>query len=214
MEDIYILGSGGFAKEVLFLIEEINHSSQELKYNFRGFVNTEEGNCKVGSELYKVYTENYLLTQEVKINLVNGVGNPNLCKKIIDRFRSKPNFFFPNLIHPNFTAKRDSIVMGEGNLITSGCIFTVDIMIESFNVFNLNVTVGHDCKIGSFNVINPGVNISGSVEIGSLNLLGTNSTVLQNNTIGDNSILGAGAVLTKNLESFKTAVGIPAKTIN
>lgn len=214
MEDIYILGSGGFAKEVLFLIEEINNSTQQLKYNFKGFVNTEEGECKVGNKTYSIYSESYILGLQSSIHLVIGVGNPNLCKKIINKFITKSNVIFPNLIHPNFTAKKDSIVLGSGNIITSGCIFTVDIKIESFNVFNLNVTVGHDTKIGSYNVINPGVNISGSVEVGHLNLLGTNATVLQNITIGDNSLLGAGAVLTKNLESYKTAVGIPAKTIN
>jgi sugar O-acyltransferase (sialic acid O-acetyltransferase NeuD family) len=214
MEDIYVLGSGGFAKEVLFLIEEINNSSKQLKYNFKGFVNIEDGECKVGNKTYLIYSESSLLELESEMNLVIGIGSPNLCKKIVSKFITKANIKFPNLIHPNLTAKMDSIVLGCGNIITSGCIFTVDIKIESFNVFNLNVTVGHDTKIGSYNVINPGVNVSGSVEIGDLNLLGTNATVLQNLTIEDNSILGAGAVLTKNLESCKTAVGIPAKTIN
>ena len=59
----------------------------------------------------------------------------------------------------------EQIKIGEGNIICAGNIFTTDIEIGSFNVFNLDCTVGHDTVIGSYNIINPSVNISGGVKI-------------------------------------------------
>ncbi len=40
MKDIVILGSGGFAKEVAFLIEEINRSS--ITWNILGFITNDK----------------------------------------------------------------------------------------------------------------------------------------------------------------------------
>ena len=139
-----------------------------------------------------------------------GIGNPQIIFKVSEKFK---NYSFPNLIHPNFIGHLETINLGIGNIITAGCILTLQIKIGSFNIINLNTTIGHDSTIGNCNVFNPGCSISGGVKIGNCNLFGTNSTVLQYLNCGDNSILGAWAVLSKNLDSNKVAVGIPAKVI-
>ncbi len=210
MKDIAILGCGGFAKEVLFLIEDINANRQE--YNFLGFVDydPQSESITVAGESYKVFKESDFLTHHQDCLVAMGVGDPKLLKKLGDKFSA---FQFPNLIHPNFVGHARGIQYGRGNIITAGCIFTTDIVIDSFNIFNLNTTLGHDSIIASCNVFNPGCNISGGVNIGTGNLFGTNSVILQYVECGDNSVLGAGAVLNKALESNKVAVGIPAKVI-
>jgi len=207
---IFIIGCGGFAKEVLFLLEEVKGSLKD----FRGFIDYNPEKNKIycrGSELDVIDEADFLNSNYKKdeIELYIGIGDPKIIKNISDKFN---DYKFPNLIHRN-VIKDESIFLGKGNIITAGCILTVDIKIGSFNIFNLNTTIGHDTVIGDSNVFNPGANISGSVIVGSENLIGTNSTILQNLKIGDNSILGAGAVLSKDLESNLIAVGIPAKPI-
>jgi len=215
MKEIYILGSGGFAKEVYFLINEINHKFENPIYNFKGFISktNEISELIIGKLKLPVIFEEHFF--KMPINEVSclaiGIGDPNILEKIYNRWIDK--YDFPNLIHPNFVSHEQTIEMGSGNIITSGNIFTIDIKIGSFNIFNLNTTVGHDANIGSFNVINPGANISGGVKIGNSNLIGSNATILQYIELGNNSILGSGAVLTKNLESNVIAVGLPAKPV-
>lgn len=215
MKDIYILGSGGFAKEVYFLINDINLSGEVPVYNFKGFIDKGIDNTEItiGENIFPIIQEDTFLNNDQydAANLAIGIGTPHILEKIFNKFNEK--YSFPNLIHPNFVGHLQTIEMGKGNVITAGCIFTVDIKIGSFNIFNLNTTVGHDTVIGSFNVMNPGVNVSGGITMGEKNLIGTNATILQYLTVGDNSILGAGAVLSKNLESNWVAVGIPAKPI-
>lgn len=210
LKNIFIFGSSGFAKEVFWLIKEINLVNE--LYKFSGFVDiTTKETVKIGLEVYPVYREDaFFMNKHKNECFAIGIGNPSIIEKIFSKYS---NFDFPNIIHPNFQTDKQSLTIGLGNIITSGCTFTTDVKIGNFNIFNLHTTIGHDCIVGNCNIINPGTNISGGVKIGNNNLIGTNSTVLQNLIIENNSVLGAGSVLTKNLESKKISVGSPAKVI-
>ena len=207
MEDIYILGSGGLAKEVYFLIKEIN------KFDVIAFIDIEEKKNIIFTEKsVPVISEEDFLNQ---IHLITpkiaiGIGDPILIEKLSIKFN---DFDFPNLIHPNVVLDHDNISMGKGNILSPGVIMTTNIIIGDFNIFNLSVTIGHDVKIGNGNVFNPSVNISGQVKIDNSNLFGVGSIVLQEKSIGSNSTLGASALLTKNVEDNIVLVGIPAKKI-
>lgn len=211
----YILGAGGFAKEVLFLFK----SSEFKEQAFNGFIDFDpcSDQLKIGKESFPLISEASFLSNlknnEAKnINLFIGIGNPELIHKILSKF-DKYDFNFPNLISQNATLDMRLNKAGKGNIITSGTVFTVDIELGSFNIFNLNSTIGHDTVIGSRNVFNPGANISGGVKIGDQNLFGTNSTVLQYHSIGSGNTIGANALVNKDIEDNETRVGVPAKRI-
>lgn len=214
LQPIFILGSGGFAKEVYALLSLVFLESND-NYLFSGFIDkTSDKVRKIGNAEFPIVDESEFLEEASNegASILIGIGNPQILQSIITRYKkSKYTYIFPNLIHPNAQAFWPTVVLGEGNVITSNTVFTVDITIGSFNIFNLNATVGHDTQIGNYNVINPGVNISGSVVIGDRNLLGTNCAVLQNISIGSDCIIGGGGLLNKNLDSNLVAAGVPAK---
>lgn len=206
----YIIGNGGFAKEVFFLASEV----LDQEWYFKGFIDykPEKDTASIGKQAYPVYDEESFLLQHDRKDAVIffGIGDPIKIEKIAKKFNG---FKFPNLIHPSVVYHQPSISLGEGNIIAAGCILTVDIQIGSFNIFNLNTTIGHDAVIGNGNVFNPGVNVSGGVRIGNFNLVGTNATILQYLTLGDNNTLGASCLLTKSVESDTLIVGVPGKKI-
>jgi len=204
MKQIFILGAGGFSKEVFTLIKHIGD------YDVKGFIDFEtKPDIIIGNKAYKVYAENYLDDVGKDITLAVGVGDPKLIQKLVNKFRH--TFQFPNLIHPSVIGNFDDISMGDGNIVTANCVFTTSIKIGSFNIFNLSTTVGHDVTIGDYNVINPAVNISGGVLIGNTNLIGVNATILQYKHIGSNSTVGASSLVTKDVEDDTVVAGIPAK---
>ncbi|WP_296312525.1 acetyltransferase [Winogradskyella sp. UBA3174] len=207
IKDIYIIGSGGFAKEVYCLIDAIN--SKNHTFNICGFIDKSD---TIQDEIFglPIINENTFLQSHNLVDLAIGIGDPQIIRKLKTIYN---NYNFPNLIHPNFNGYLKEIKLGKGNIITSGCNFTCDIKIGSLNVFNLNVTLGHDSVIGDCNVVNPGVNLSGGIKIGDNNLIGSGATVLQNLNIGSNSILGASSLLTKDLSSNTLSIGIPSKPI-
>jgi len=207
----YILGSGGFAKEVYILAKQ----SLGTSFKFKGFIDKEvvSNQLKIGQDYFPILKESAFIEANKSPNniyLLMGIGNPIIISKLKNKFS---NFDFPTIIHPSCIGDWDSISLGQGNIITAGCIFTCDIKVGSFNIFNLNTTIGHDTIIYDCNVFNPGSNISGGVLIGSRNLFGTNCAVLQNLTIEDETIIGALSLVNRNVSSNTTAVGVPAKPL-
>jgi len=209
MKDIVIIGSGGFAKEVAFLIDEINRNKKE--WNLLGFIDEKTGEY---NGKYKIINnDSWLEKIDEEIFIVFGIGNPALIKKLFSKFNKNLNIKFPNLIHPNVIGDWERIKIGVGNIICAGNIFTTDIKIGSFNIFNLSCTIGHDSEIGSFNVINPTVNISGGVKLHDEILIGTGAQVLQYVEIVDNTTIGAGAVVVKSIVESGVYIGAPAKKL-
>lgn len=211
MRDIVIFGAGGQARDVAFLIDEINR--QEPQWRILGFVETQAE--RVGQRVgkYEVHCSEEQL-DDMEVAAAIGIGTPSTIDKIISRFGNRGNIEFPNLIHPGTIWDQQRIQLGRGNVICAGNIFTTDIVIGSFNLFNVGSTYGHDTQIADCCVFNPGVNLSGGVQVGSRCLVGTGAQVLQYLKIGDDVTIGAGAVVTDDVAGGMTVVGVPAKPIN
>lgn len=206
---ICIVGSGGLAREIAFLIEEIN--KDKIEWDFIGFIDSNIG-ANIGK--YKVFNnDNWLLSCKEELYVVIAVGTPSLLKKLSTRFSINKNLKFPNLIHPNVIGDWQTIKLGKGNLICSSNTLTVDIVLGNFNIVNLDCTIGHDSVLGSFNVVNPSVNISGGVTILNEVLLGTSATVLQNLKICSNVTIGAMGLVNKHVLEEGVYVGCPIKRI-
>lgn len=212
-KDIFVIGTGGLAKEIAQMIHIINQLTN--KWNFRGYVG--ESAEDVGTVLpygSVVAHDKDFLASTSQVDVTFGVGYPKVRQQLAQRYLNEPGRFnFPNLIHPRAMIELTDVKIGLGNIITCGCIFTCEIVVGHFNLFNLNATIGHDTVIGDSNIINPSVNISGNVILGDANLLGTGAQILERRKVGDHCSIGAGAVVTKDVETGTTVVGIPAKPL-
>lgn len=212
MNDIVIMGAGGFAREVGWLIKEINAINPI--WNLLGYV--EEDSSWVGRLVGShtvIMDDQELLALEQPLNVVIAIGNPKIILNLRKKLIQNHYLSFPNLIHPSHCWDRERITLGVGNIFCAGNIFTTDISIGDFNVFNLASTYGHDAKIGIGNVINPGVNLSGNVVVGDGCFIGTGACILEKLTIGNYATVGAGAVVTRNVSEGVTVVGIPARPL-
>ena len=210
MKQLYVIGAGGAAKEIYLLIRQIN--TKKPAFEFKGFIDiTASGPLKIGKKAFPVYEESTFLKDcDESVSIVSGLGDTGGLRKIIGLYKKKSNFEFPNLIHPDVDLD-ESIKLGEGNVITTQCVFTINSSLASFNYINRGVHIGHDCTIGSYNIINPCTVISGGVIINNENLIGTNATVLQYLKIGSKNKIGAGAVVTKDVRNDLCMIGVPAK---
>ena len=209
MERIAIVSSGGFAREVLTLINSINE--QDHRFEFVGFIDNDQSRTVHGYPIIGS-DEDVNNTQE-PLSVVIAVGEPRLKARIREKY-ANPLISFPSLIHPAAIIADDSVEIGEGCIICACCIITVDVKIQSFVTLNLQCTVGHDTVIGEYSSFMPSVNISGEVSIGRAVYVGTGAKIINQVNLGENTIVGAGAVVTKSLPANCTAVGVPAKPIS
>lgn len=212
IRDIVIIGTGGFAKEVGFLIEDINKI--KVKFKIKGFIVSKENNDKIGERFWKydvIGDDSWLLDKNISVAI--GVGFPALITKIVNNYSELKNIDYPNLFHPSLIWDEERIKLGYGNIFCAGNVFTTDIEIGNHNVFNLNSTFGHDIKIKDCSVFNPCVSISGCVTIENSCLIGTGARILQNLTVHNNATIGAGSVVIRDVAAGKTVIGIPAKNL-
>ena len=211
LKDIAIFGVGGFGREVLALIKDINKVSPT--YNIVGFFDDGyEKGIMVNGYPNLGKTED-LNKWETSISLAVSIGNPVIKKGILDKI-TNPLVDYPTLIHPSaWIGDKEFVEIGKGCIICAGNMITTNIRMGDFVILNLECTVGHDTIIKDYAAFMPSVNISGEVTIGEGVYVGTGTKIINQLEIGEYTIVGAGAVVSKTLPAHCTAVGIPAKVI-
>jgi sugar O-acyltransferase (sialic acid O-acetyltransferase NeuD family) len=213
-KSIVVVGAGGFAREVRWLIDDINRDSAQ--YEFGGYVVSDQSQLGERDDIAHVIGEvSDLQSGALDVDaLALGIGNPTVRASIgSEILGSNPEFDWPTLIHPSVKGDLQSWSVGRGVLLCAGVVGTVNVTVSDFALVNLSCTIGHEAKIGIGSVLYPLVSVSGGVSIGDRVLIGTGANILQYVSVGDDSAVGAGAVVVKDVEPGTTVVGIPARTI-
>lgn len=211
MKEIIIIGAGGFAREVLWLISDINAIAEPI-YQVNCLISDEsEGQLEtgIGTVLIGGNDEWAMKHFPKGTGFVIAIGDPRVRKKIAEAYEAA-GFVAATLIHPSVKLS-SSVTIGVGAIICANAILTVDIEIGRYALINLASTVGHNCQIGDFCTLSPGCHLSGGVKLGAGTELGTGAIVLPEVQIGRDCTIGAGAVVTRNLEAGLSAKGIPAR---
>lgn len=209
MKDLYIIGAGGFGREVAWIVERIN--SIKPTWNLKGFIDDNETLWGSTEGEYHVFGGCEYLSALEDVYAVCAVGSSNVRKKIIEKLKDT-SVKFATLVDPSVLYS-NSVKIGEGAIVCAGTIITVDVNIGDHVIVNLDCTIGHDAVIDDFVTIYPSVNVSGNVLIGECSELGTGTQIIQGKKVISNTIIGAGAIVVKDCLESGTYVGIPAKKI-
>ncbi|WP_018629363.1 acetyltransferase [Niabella aurantiaca] len=203
-----IVGSGGFAKELLQVFSDRYENSSEgiaffddvnldrkLLYNEYPILNSFNS---VSTFFSESKSDKYAI----------GIGNPKNRKFICDKFKDIGGTLV-SLISPHAKISRH-VEIGTGASILSGCSISNSVTIGVCVLVYYNAVVTHDCNIGNFVELSPGATLLGGVTVGNFSHIGSNATILPNIRIGENVIVGAGAVVTKDVPDNCIVTGIPA----
>lgn len=209
---LYIVGAGGFGREVLWLAERMN--KQNEIWDIQGFIDDDQHTH--GQELNgkKVlggctYLEN--LTEDVYV--ICAIGAAKTKKRVVDKLSKINGIHFATLVDPSVMMS-DYVQIGEGSIICAGTILTTNITIGRHVIINLDCTLGHDDVIGDYVTLYPSVNISGNVMVDSMSEIGTGSQIIQGKKIAKNVVVGAGAVVVRDIKDAGTYIGVPARKIH
>lgn len=211
MKDLYIIGAGGFGREVAWLVGRINE--KELTWNIVGFIDADE-------DMHEKYIDGYRVLGDDKffegvdgeVWVACAVASTKIRKKLIKKLEKFLNIHFAILIDPSVIIAKSTSV-GVGTIICAGSVISIDCIIGRNVIIDWKCTVGHDVTIEDFVTCYPSVNISGGVNVSESSELGTGAQVIQGIHIGPETIVGAGAVVVRDIEGNITVVGCPAKEI-
>lgn len=208
MKPIVILGSGGQAQELAWMIEDNNISDQE--WDILGFVSKKDSNAHLKYPI--LGDDEWLLNRKEKTYLVCAIGDTGLRERVVSQFTERENIVFPTIISRHAVVS-DTVRLGRGTMVCAGCVITTDVEIGDFVICNPGCIVSHETKIGNYVTMNAGVRISGNVSIGAHSYIGVNACTLQGINIGRDVVVGAGAAVINDLPDKSIAVGVPAKVI-
>ena len=214
---LIIFGTSGAARELYYLIKQVNEAQNYEMYHILGFISeneTEKGmvvcdNTFCVSSDYEL--ENYLKPYD-QVAAVIQFGSPKIKKSVVEKVMKCNKLQFPNIIHPSVIFEKSLLHLGKGNIIAAQTVLGSDCHLGNFNLINRSCTIGHDFYAEDYNTINPGSIVSGCVKISNGCLIGAGSIILENLSLNNEVTIGAGALLTHSVKKEKSVmIGVPAR---
>lgn len=199
---IAIAGAGGFAREVLWLLEELGLAGRVAMF------------CE-SDEIWRARDVADIPVLPISrlphdAHVVIGIGNPAARRDLVAQLPADTHY--PTFVHPNVRMGR-RVEIGAGSVICAGSILTCDIVLAGHAQLNLATTVGHDCRLERFVTTGPAVNISGKCVLGEAAYLGTNACVREGINIASGATVGMGAVVVRDLPAAGVYAGNPARAL-
>lgn len=208
IKDIYIIGSGGFGRETVETIRDIN----KLKSTFRvvGYIDDDQDKWgKVYNDI-KVLGGTKLLRdicKKEKPCCVIAIANGDVKEKISKEFDGQVEW--GNIIHPTVIISEYANI-GVGNVFQPFVIIGPNTQIGDHILVNFKSNVSHDAIIGDYSSIMCLCDITGHVQIKEKVFVASRVSVIPGLVVGESAKLGAGAVIFKDVKPNVTMHGYMA----
>ncbi len=213
VEQLVIVGAGGFGREVLDVVEAINLAAAQVRYEVVGVVDDapSDRNLSLLDKRGVPYLgdSDELTSRLDAVAFSIGIGSPSARRAVAMKLEAggaRPI----TLVHPSASLGFD-VQVGDGSVICAGARVTTNVVIGRYVHLNLNATVGHDSSLGDFVSINPLASVSGDCVLGDEVLVGVAGVILNGLTVGRGATVGGSACVVKDVAGGATVKGVPAR---
>lgn len=204
---LVIVGAGGFGREVLDLVLDIEEATPT--YELLGFLDDGEGAAEQLSSLGFPLLGPTSALATIDAQYVVGIASVNARRRIAALARDAGRSG-AILRHPQATVSRHAH-LGEGAIIAAGARLATNVRLGVHVHVNMNTTIGHDSVLEDHVTVFGGVTVGGGCRIMEAATVGSGSVIVPRVRIGRGALIGAGAIVTRDVEDGVVVVGTSAR---
>lgn len=209
MKKVYIIGAGGFGREVHSWAKQ--HPDCDVKWKICGFLD-DNPDALDGFDLPVPIVGSIRDARPDPDTLyICGIGQPPLKAKLCPPLVTAGARFL-TFVHPSAIIG-ERVTVGTGSVLCPGTILTCDINLGAFVTINCKSSIGHDVTIGDFSTLSGHCDVTGYCTIGTRVLLGSHACIIPNTRVEDGATVGAGSVVIRTVPANTTVFGNPAKPL-
>ncbi len=209
MKDLVIIGAGGFGRETLALVEEINEAAPT--WNFLGFI--DDGlDVETAEKATVLGGMEHLKQMNPKPYAIISIASAAVREKLVKQCE-EAGVPFATLIHPTVRMKGNLCTVGEGSILCENVVLAVNSHVGKHCIMNMSCGLGHDTVIADYVSMMSETITGGDTYIGKGCYFGLRCTIINQINITENCTFGAAAVVVKDATEPGTYVGVPARLI-
>ena len=208
MKKILIVGAGGFGRELLQWIKDIN--AEKPTWEIGGFLDDNlQALDGVEIDYPVVGTISDWQPKDDEVFAL-AMGKPQLKRMVVEKLKSR-GAHFAAVIHPTALVSPFAHY-GEGLVMFPYSKLSCNSTVGDF-VSILTTPIGHDNEIGDYTMISGGCNIVRNVKIGKDVFVAAGVCIAQDVVVKDGAYIGLGSVVRKDVKAGTKVCGNPARII-
>jgi sugar O-acyltransferase (sialic acid O-acetyltransferase NeuD family) len=206
MNRLYIVGAGGFGREVFSWAKQC--PEWNTRWKFAGFLDDNPAALSAFALTPGVVAPISGFVPVQGDQLICAIGDSRTRLRIA-RELQKRGGAFPVLRHP-FSVIGEGCDFGQGTILCPGVVVTANVRVGEFVIVNICATIGHDARIGDGVTLSPHADVTGCAIVEEGAFLGSHASVIPKASVGAYARVGAGSVVFRSVNSGATVVGVPA----
>ncbi|WP_256932849.1 acetyltransferase [Psychrobacter sp. BF1] len=207
--NLYILGAGGFAREIYSYLADNNFVHNHLK--LEGFLDDNLNALDDFDLSHKIMGSLKNADLKATDRLIIAVADPTIKEQVFD-FYDKNNGTIITYIHPSAIIGRD-VSVGEGTVFAPHSMATTNITLGYGCTINAFSSIGHDAVLGDFCTLSGHCDVTGNVKLADKVFMGSHASIIPSVQVGAGAIIGAGSLVIRKVKENTTVFGNPAKKI-
>lgn len=206
-ERIFIVGAGGFGREVLHWAR---HTWPEHVAKIAGFLSADPNKLDGHAKTLPILGSPVDFAPKPTDGLLLAIGIQRVRRQVAEQLAARGARFL-TLVHTTAIVAQTAEI-GTGSIICPYAIVSDGVRLGRFVLLNYHSSLGHDAAAGDFAVFSPYATLGGQARVEADVFLGLHASVGPERTVAAESIVAAGSCVLADTGPGSIVYGVPGRS--